>query len=172
MTASPCAFPTLAIPLLAALLACGGVLPAQARGGGGVAVRPGYVPAGSAIDLPAGPPVTFGVGGRGVGYIGPFFRLGGEGFVDVRADIATGGLILEAALPLPGPVELDLGGTVGGGTYGPFLEPGLTLQIGGGPFAVDVRLSYQWHPVRMPDDGARFHRGLTYLTVGFMFGDF
>ncbi len=146
--------------------------PAAAKGGGGFAIKPGFVPHYSIIDVPTGAPVTFALGGRGVKYIGPFFRLGGEGYYDFQARIGSGGFLAEAALPLPGPVEIDLGGVIGGGSYGLYVEPGLTLQIGKGPFAVDVRLSYQWHPMRTESDTVRFHRGLTYLTVAFMFGNF
>ena len=167
--------------ILAAVLALGAAClatatPAAAKGGGGFGFKPGFVPHFSVIDVPTGPPVTVAIGGRGVRYIGSFFRLGGEGYYDFRADIGSGGFLAEAALPLPGPVEIDLGGVIGGGSYGLYVEPGLTLQIGKGPFVVDVRLSYQWHPIRTEisrdESSVRFHRGLTYLTVAFMFGSF
>ncbi len=156
-------------------LTCACVLsasPAAAKGGGGFAIKPGFVPRFSVIDVPTGEPVTFALGGRGVKYIGPFFRMGGEGFYDFQARIGSGGFLAEAVLPLPGPVEIDLGGVIGGGSHGLYVEPGLTLQVGKGPFAVDFRLSYQWHPMRSSEDTVRFHRGLTYVTVAFMFGSF
>lgn len=163
--------------LLAAILTLGtasvlSATPAAAKGGGGFAIKPGFVPHFSVIDVPTGAPVTFALGGRGVKYIGPFFRMGGEGFYDFQARIGSGGFLAEAALPLPGPVEIDLGGVIGGGSHGLYVEPGLTLQVGKGPFAVDLRLSYQWHPMRSSEDTVRFHRGLTYVTVAFMFGSF
>jgi hypothetical protein len=146
--------------------------PAAARGGGGFCIRPGYVPAYSGIDLPHAPAVTVGFGGRGVSYIGPFLRIGGEGFYDPRVGIGTGGFLLDGVIPLPGILEVHLGGVVGGGGYGLYVEPGLGLHLGKGVFAFEVRLSYQWHPVPLERDTTTFHRGLTYLTFGFMFGKF
>ena len=144
---------------------------ASARGGGGFLVRPGFVPSYSAIDLPSGPAVSMAFGGRGLTYAGPFLRLGGEGAYDVRTGIGSGGLILEGAIPIPGPLELDLGGVVGGGSPGLYIEPGMTLHIGGGAFAFECRLSYQWFFVTGEGDGLDLQRGQTYVTFGFLFGE-
>jgi len=141
---------------------------ASARGGGGLLVRPGFVPGYSTIDLPSGPAVSFAIGGRGLTYAGPFLRLGGEGSYDLRTGIGSGGVILEGAIPIPGPLEFDLGGVVGGSSLGLYLEPGLTLHIGEGRFAFECRLSYQWHV--LIEGGADLQRGQTYLTFGFMLG--
>ncbi len=158
--------------LLAAalLLALAPALPAQARGGGGFAIRPGFVPDYSGIDV-ASPPVTLALGGRGVVYAGRLLRLGGEGYADWRAGVYTGGGTIELAIPLPGPGEIDLGGGVGGGSFGLYTEPAISLQLAGDVFAFEARLSYMWHPLRLPDDVLYLHRGMTYVTLSFLFGD-
>ncbi len=145
--------------------------PAAAKGGGGISIRPGYVPQHSVIDVPSGRPVTLAFGGRGVGYVLPFLRMGGEGYWDPHARIGTGGFLIDGAIPL-GLIELQFGGVVGGGRYGLFLEPGFGLQIGKGPIAFEVRLSYQWHPVRQSEDQLDYHRGLTYLSFSLLLGKF
>jgi len=145
--------------------------PASAEGGGGISIRPGYVPQHSVIDVPHGRPVTLAFGGRGVGYVLPFLRMGGEGYWDPHTRIGTGGFLIDGAIPL-GLIELQFGGVVGGGRYGPFLEPGFGLQIGKGAIAFEVRLSYQWHPVRQAEDPMDYHRGLTYLSFSLLFGKF
>ena len=162
------AITTLLTVAAACLLLAG---PAAAKGGGGFVVRPGFIPYWTYLDVPHGPPVSVAIGGRGVGYLAPMLRMGGEGFYDFRAEIGTGGFLADLVIPL-GAAEIDIGGVVGGGTYGLFLEPGVGLQIGKGPFAFEVRLSYQWHPIQMPNDNTRYHRGLTYLSFAFMFGKF
>jgi hypothetical protein len=145
--------------------------PAAAEGGGGISIRPGYVPSHSVIDLPSGRAVTLAFGGRGVGYVLPFLRMGGEGYWDSNTRIGTGGFLIDGAIPL-GLVELQFGGVVGGGRYGLFLEPGFGVQIGQGPVVFEVRLSYQWHPVRQTEDPLDYHRGLTYLSFSLLFGKF
>lgn len=146
-------------------------IPASAKGGGGVSIRPGYVPHYSVIDVPSGKPVTLAFGGRGVGYVLPFLRMGGEGYWDPRTRIGTGGFLVDGTIPL-GLVELQFGGVVGGGRYGLLLEPGFGLQVGKGPIVFEVRLSYQWHPVRQAEDQLDYHRGLTYLSFSLLFGKF
>ncbi len=145
--------------------------PAAAKGGGGVSIRPGYVPSHSLIDVPSGRPVTLAFGGRGVGYVLPFLRMGGEGYWDPHTRIGTGGFLIDGTIPL-GVVELQFGGVVGGGRYGLFLEPGFGLQIGKGPIVFEIRLSYQWHPVRQSEDQLDYHRGLTYLSFSLLAGKF
>lgn len=145
--------------------------PASAKGGGGISIRPGYVPSHSVIDVPSGRAVTLSFGGRGVGYVLPFLRMGGEGYWDPHTRIGTGGFLIDGAIPL-GLLEIDFGGVIGGGRFGLFLEPGIGLQIGKGPIAFEVRLSYQWHPVRQTADTLNYHRGLTYLSFSLLFGKF
>lgn len=144
---------------------------AAARWGVGPAIRPGVVPQYSAVETSWGVPMVLSAGVRAFGQRSPFFRMGGEIFFDFPTETISGGGIIEGVIPL-GLVELDLGGVIGYGTWGIYLEPGISVQIGAGVVALNARLSYQWQ-LYNPELCCNLpHRGMTYLTIAVLFGDF